>query len=272
MLMEVPSEEVQRLPNITVKEFFTEFKPMADGNTVAVDYARWTKRGDLHSLVVVDEVARLRKPLPMMDNGVPMENPKWTVIKAHYEQWKAGQDIPLDGTPLGSWSMLSRRQVEVLREMGYRTVEDLAAIEDSMLSRVRLPDPRIIRDRARQMLEVKKNHQAIAEIMAPRDAEIADLKAQRDFDREQRESDRAMIARLSAALEALQAQQVQQAQQQQYVPPPRPSGPPIPAMPSVNPTSRFMDNPGGSVGALLPPDEMEQMAADLAGPPRPKRK
>lgn len=256
MLMEVPSEEVQRLPNISVREFFTEFKTMADGTTVSVDYVRWTKRGDLHSQVVVEEIKRIQRPLPMMDNGAPVENPRWTVIKAHYERWKAGQDIPLDGTPLGSWSMLSRRQVEVLREMGYRTVEDLAAIEDSMLARVRLPEPRLIRDRARQMLEVKKNHQAIAEIMAPRDAEIADLKAQREYDREQRESDRAMIARLSAALEALQAQQ---APQPVYQPAPMPAMPPMP-------------RPVAVAAPLLPQDEMEQMAADLAGPPRPKRK
>ena len=46
--------------------------------------------------------------------------------KAAYDKWKAGQEIPIDGTPIKGWAMISQAQQETLIAANVRTVEDLA--------------------------------------------------------------------------------------------------------------------------------------------------
>ena len=50
--------------------------------------------------------------------------------KESYRRWKAGQEMPLEGTPIKSWPVISPAQVEVLIRFGIRTVEDLANLND----------------------------------------------------------------------------------------------------------------------------------------------
>lgn len=50
--------------------------------------------------------------------------------KQQYEAWKRNEDVPLDGTPIKGWPLLSPAQQANLIAINVRTVEDLAAIND----------------------------------------------------------------------------------------------------------------------------------------------
>ncbi len=53
-----------------------------------------------------------------------------------YQHWKAGQEIPLEGTPIKGWPVISPAQTALLVSIGIRTVEDLAAINDEVRVRI----------------------------------------------------------------------------------------------------------------------------------------
>lgn len=56
-------------------------------------------------------------------------------IKA-YRAWQNGQEMPLNGTPIKGWGVVSPAQQETLIRMMILTVEDLAAVNDEGLRRI----------------------------------------------------------------------------------------------------------------------------------------
>lgn len=56
--------------------------------------------------------------------------------KESYKRWKAGQEIPLKGTPIKGWGVISPAQQATLIAMNCRTVEDLADANDDGLRRM----------------------------------------------------------------------------------------------------------------------------------------
>lgn len=56
--------------------------------------------------------------------------------KKQYEAFKAGQELPLNGTPIKGWGVISPAQQETLVAMHVLTVEDLAAMNDEGIRRV----------------------------------------------------------------------------------------------------------------------------------------
>ena len=55
--------------------------------------------------------------------------------KRAYDAWQAGQEIPLDGTPIKGWAVLSPAQQENLLHMNVLTVEMLAGMNDEGIRR-----------------------------------------------------------------------------------------------------------------------------------------
>jgi hypothetical protein len=53
-----------------------------------------------------------------------------------YKRWKAGQDLPVTGTPIKTWPVVSPAQVATLLNIHVRTVEDLATLNDEGLKRL----------------------------------------------------------------------------------------------------------------------------------------
>ena len=53
-----------------------------------------------------------------------------------YEKWKTGQAMPLQGTPIKGWGVLSPAQQAVLTGLMILTVEDLAQLNDEGLQRI----------------------------------------------------------------------------------------------------------------------------------------
>jgi len=52
----------------------------------------------------------------------------------HYEAFKNRQEVPLEGTPLIEWALISRSQAEELAFVNVKTVEQLAALADNFAS------------------------------------------------------------------------------------------------------------------------------------------
>lgn len=76
--------------------------------------------------------------------------------KEAYKRWKAGQEIPVNGTPIKGWLRVSPSQQKACLEMGVRTIEDLAALNDEGLRRL-------------GMGAVQLKQVAIAELQAAKD-------------------------------------------------------------------------------------------------------
>lgn len=74
-----------------------------------------------------------------------------------YAAFKAGLELPLEGTPLQNWpnSALNRARVEELAYFHIRTVEHLAAVNDNQLQNLGM-GARELRQAARTFLEVSR--------------------------------------------------------------------------------------------------------------------
>ena len=57
--------------------------------------------------------------------------PEWlTHIERAYAEWQRGNEIPLNGTPIKGWGLISPAQQENLIRLNILTVEDLAAMNE----------------------------------------------------------------------------------------------------------------------------------------------
>jgi hypothetical protein len=93
----------------------------------------------------------------------------WTQIEPAYKAWKAGMEIPLDGTPLAAWAGVTPEQIEVLRGVGVKTIQNVANMTESQMMKIMLPGLRNLKQTAIEYLE-SRAATAQAE-------EVADLKA-----------------------------------------------------------------------------------------------
>lgn len=65
------------------------------------------------------------------------QNPEFLKLyKKAYENWKEGQEIPLNGTPIKGWQMLTPAQQQTVISARIKTVEDLAKTNDEGLRKL----------------------------------------------------------------------------------------------------------------------------------------
>lgn len=95
---------------------------------------------------------------------------KWSVIGPAYEAWKNGHELPETGTPLSAWSGVTPDQAKFMKDMGIKTVEDVATMPDATMEKLRIPNVRSLPGLAKKYLE--------GESAAAKDAELADLREQ----------------------------------------------------------------------------------------------
>ena len=57
-------------------------------------------------------------------------------FKEIYKEWCEGREAPINGTPITDWPPVSPSQVKTLLSLHVRTVEDLAAANEEVLSRI----------------------------------------------------------------------------------------------------------------------------------------
>ena len=77
-------------------------------------------------------------------------------FKHKYKHWKETQELPVEGTPIKTWNALSPAQCKMLLDLNIRTVEDLAAGNEELISRMGMGG-RQLRERAATWLATAKN-------------------------------------------------------------------------------------------------------------------
>lgn len=91
----------------------------------------------------------------LRDGRIPEE---WAEYwRESYKRWKAGQELPLSGTPIKGWGVISLSQQENLIHVNCKTVEDLAAVNEEGMRRMGM-GALDLRNKARAWLESMKNH------------------------------------------------------------------------------------------------------------------
>lgn len=99
-----------------------------------VDVALVTPAGSRDVMIhKVDEwLTNLRRNVN--DGRMPQE---WLDgYQSKYEHWKRGEELPLDGTPIKGWGVISPAQQKNLVSINVLTVEDLARLNDEGLRRI----------------------------------------------------------------------------------------------------------------------------------------
>lgn len=77
--------------------------------------------------------------------------------KEAYKRFQAGQEEPVDGTPLKDWNAISPAQFNNLHAIGMKTVEDVAQANDEGLKRIGM-GAIDLRNKARAWLQAAKDH------------------------------------------------------------------------------------------------------------------
>lgn len=93
---------------------------------------------------------------------------RWAVVGPKYQAWKAGQDIPADGTPLAAWAGVSPEQAEHLKRMGIVTVEGVRDMNEGAIARLPFPNAKKLPLLAGEFLSSKGE--------AAKDAELAEMR------------------------------------------------------------------------------------------------
>ncbi len=169
--------ETSRDVNVMVHEFWTDYEPDGQGGVKESHWVRWSKRGDAFYHSSNEKVARIRKMI-REEGGQEYHSPLWFAIKPAYEAWLEGRAAPVVGTPLDAWAGVTKRQAKEFIASGYHAVEDIAAMIDSDIPKVRLPEVRKIRDAARAFVEHKKGGAQIEAALAERDQTIEEMRQQ----------------------------------------------------------------------------------------------
>lgn len=127
---------------------------------------------DCHEAIAEEWIEKLKRQ--SMSGEAPVE---WY---RHFElalsEWKKGNELPREGTPIKTWAMCTREAGRRLIAAGITTVEDLAAFPDSNLGVVGM-DGRYLRDMARGWITEAKDKGANAKGLADANVRIGDLEA-----------------------------------------------------------------------------------------------
>lgn len=136
--------------SISVEKFWTTYEPSENGEMKAIDWVAYAPKGRMDKARNEDKVSRILKATSKQAAKDIAD-----AIRPAYEAWKAGQDIPLNGTPLQAWPGVSQQQIDILHQFSLRTVEEVSRLTDSELGRLPLPNMRALRDMATRFLDGK---------------------------------------------------------------------------------------------------------------------
>ncbi|MFZ4761278.1 MAG: hypothetical protein ACOYK8_00480 [Alphaproteobacteria bacterium] len=125
----------------------------------------------VHILIPGDKTTEIDRPVEEVDKL------RWPEA---YKRFQEGSEPPISGTPLQQWTALSASQVAELTALNIRTVDDLAAMNDGLLSRIG-PGGRSLKEKAVSFLNAAIDQAETARlhaILEARDADISVLKEQ----------------------------------------------------------------------------------------------
>lgn len=119
-----------------------------------------------------------------------------------YQLWKAGNERPVDGTPIDLWPGMDEGQREEFKAQKIYTIEQVASLSDLNLQTLG-PSARGIRNKARIYLDNAKNAAASEELDKLR-AELAEMRAQMLADKEQKEIEKPAKKKKTRDLEVIE--------------------------------------------------------------------
>jgi len=164
-----------------VLKFWTDYKNKG-GKVVPIDMVELCAVGQADRSTWRTPVSVFTKRLrpvadPVNDQAAVMMHEIWSVVEPQYNAWKQGHEIPETGTPIGAWPGVSPEQAQVLRNAGFKSVEELANATDSAINRIQLPGARTLAENAKRFIAAQDKATVVNELAA-KDAEITSLKDQ----------------------------------------------------------------------------------------------
>lgn len=127
-----------------------------------------------------EEVAEnwLKKQQVNVMNGRVPE--KWFEFwKESYSRYMKGEELPVNGTPIKTWSAISPNQIKTLLGIGIYTIEDLANCNDEGLKRIGM-GANDLRNRAKDWLRAANDHGPLVSEITELKKENGRLKAQNE--------------------------------------------------------------------------------------------
>lgn len=85
-----------------------------------------------------------------------------TGFRESYKAWKDGRELPLNGTPILTWPVLSPSQVKSTLDAQVRTVEDLATANEETIARIGMGG-RALKDKAVSWLSAASGNGKVTE-------------------------------------------------------------------------------------------------------------
>ncbi len=118
-----------------------------------------------------------------------------SAFKGAFAEWKAGREIPLNGTSVANWPVASPAQVKMLLDLKVRTVEDLAEANEETLNRLGMGG-RTLKQKAQDWL-------ASANDMGKVSEQLAGLRADNEALKQRNEQLEKQLREVIPQLEAL---------------------------------------------------------------------
>lgn len=158
-----------------------------------IAYAIITPQGSRDKIEKIAEEWLASTEAAVREERFPMD---WLrFYKNLYKEWQEGRELPLEGTPILTWAAVSPAQQKAILDANIRTVEDLAAANESALSCIGI-GARSLKDRATSWLKSAQEVGKTAERNAA-------LEEQNQVQAKQIDDLTAQVKNLSAKVEAL---------------------------------------------------------------------
>jgi hypothetical protein len=139
--LEIASELLGKVGKPAYIEFSTQAKQLhtkseQEGRYVAVDVDMVTVRqiGSADSSIFEVDRWLAQNTREVQGGRLPREHADY-YMRA-YKAWKAGQEVPLEGTPIKGWAVIAPSQAEAIIRAGIRTVEDVATMNAEAMQRI----------------------------------------------------------------------------------------------------------------------------------------
>ena len=108
-----------------VQEIETDHKLGPDGNLIPVDRVTFGKKGT-NTYQMIKEVPRLKRDNPDI----------YAWFEPLYLGWKKNNEIPVNGLALEAWPAITKGQIKACRDLGLRSVEDIATATSSIREKI----------------------------------------------------------------------------------------------------------------------------------------
>ena len=119
-----------------------DLDPTTDRSAAIVPLAFWTDHRDIDGEMREFHMVRwVKKGQPGAETEQRVDRAKrnqiiWSTLKPYYEHWLGGLAEPVTGTPLDVWPAVTKGQVDRLRSLHLRSIEDVAAADEDTMRRI----------------------------------------------------------------------------------------------------------------------------------------